>query len=148
WGQPSWVIPPTVRLSVLTASPPSIRHESTGTPSTSTAQVPHSPSSQPCLVPVRPMSSRKTSNKVLLISVATSLVSPLTRSCNSVLVSLPSAPFFLLSLILVLSARDAFTLDGLCAFARNSSYPTLFLSRQDAKSAKRHSYSSFRSHPP
>src|SRR4030095_634589 len=105
WGQPSWVIPSTVTISVLTASTPSIRHESTGAPSTSTAQVPHSPSSQPCLVPVRPMSSRKTSNKVLLISVATSWVSPLTQSCNSVLVSLPPAPFFLIFLIPVLTSR-------------------------------------------
>ena len=41
--------------TVVTARPPlsaaSARHDSTGSPSTSTAHAPHSPSSQPCLVP-------------------------------------------------------------------------------------------------
>ena len=41
------------------------RHESTALPSSRTAQAPHSPNSQPCFVPVCPMSSRKTSSSVL-----------------------------------------------------------------------------------
>src|ERR687890_209352 len=66
---------------VLTARPsasrPSIRQERIERPSTSTAQVPHSPSSQPCLVPVRFRSSRKTSSSVLCGAKATSVCSPL-----------------------------------------------------------------------
>ena len=41
------------------------RHESCGSPSTSTVQAPHSPSSQPCLVPVSCRSSRSSSSSVL-----------------------------------------------------------------------------------
>src|SRR5207237_75752 len=60
------------------------RQESCGAPSTSTAQAPHSPSSQPCLVPVRPRSSRSTSRSVLYGAKATSSASPLTviRCCT------------------------------------------------------------------
>ena len=50
--------PPQPRLPTVTTcrpshSTPSTRHESTGWPSRSTAQAPHSPSSQPCFVPHR-----------------------------------------------------------------------------------------------
>src|SRR6185503_10545288 len=58
----------------------SVRQERRGSPSTSTAQAPHSPSSQPCLVPVRPRSSRSTSSSVLYGANETSSVSPLTVS--------------------------------------------------------------------
>src|ERR1051325_2727212 len=62
--------------TVLTRRPaharPRARQESTGFPSTSTVQVPHSPSSQPCFVPVRPRSSRSTSSNVLWGAKATS----------------------------------------------------------------------------
>src|ERR1700676_2901394 len=44
---------------------PRVRQESCGMPSTNTVQHPHSPSSQPCLVPVSPRSSRTTSKSVL-----------------------------------------------------------------------------------
>ena len=47
-------------------------------PLTSTAQVPHSPNSQPCLVPVSPKSSWRTSSKVLCGAKRTSVGSPLT----------------------------------------------------------------------
>src|SRR4051812_16392594 len=56
----------------------SSRQESCGSPSTSTAQAPHSPSSQPCLVPVRARSSRSTSSSVLYGANEASTVSPLT----------------------------------------------------------------------
>jgi len=45
---------------------PAPKHDSTGVPSSSTVQVPHSPSSQPCFVPVSPRSSRKTSSSVFV----------------------------------------------------------------------------------
>src|SRR4030095_3985548 len=58
------------------ASRPSIRHDNMDRPSTRTAQVPHSPSSQPCFVPVRFRSSRNTSSRVLCGAKATSASSP------------------------------------------------------------------------
>src|SRR5215510_5958526 len=58
-------------------SSPSARHERIGFSSTRTVQVPHSPSSQPCLVPVSPRSSRSTSSNVLWGKNATSTSSPL-----------------------------------------------------------------------
>src|SRR5690349_22089280 len=58
-------MPSTVFTDLPLHARPSTRQDSTGTPSTSTAQVPHSPSSQPCLVPVSPRSSRSTSSSVL-----------------------------------------------------------------------------------
>src|SRR6185436_3488445 len=70
-------IPSIVFTSRPSASRPSIRQESIERPSTSTAQVPHSPSSQPCLVPVRFRSSRRTSSSVLCGAKATSVCSPL-----------------------------------------------------------------------
>src|SRR5215203_1102770 len=57
-----------------------MRQESIERPSTSTAQVPHSPNSQPCFVPVRFRSSRKTSSRVLCGAKATSTCSPLSRN--------------------------------------------------------------------
>src|ERR1051325_653887 len=66
-----------VLTSRPSASRPSIKHERIERPSTSTAQVPHSPSSQPCFVPVRFRSSRKTSSSVLCGAKATSVRSPL-----------------------------------------------------------------------
>ena len=57
--------PSTVTTSRPPHSTPSTRHDSTGRPSSSTAQAPHSPSSHPCLVPQRFRSSRSTSSSVL-----------------------------------------------------------------------------------
>src|ERR1044071_6519388 len=58
-----------------------MRHERIERPSTSTAHVPHSPNSQPCFVPVRFKSSRKTSSSVLCCAKATSVCSPLSVKC-------------------------------------------------------------------
>ena len=44
------------------------------------AHAPHSPSSQPCFVPVSARSSRNTSSRVLLSATTTSCCSPLTRN--------------------------------------------------------------------
>ena len=57
---------------------PNTRHDRTGVPSSSTVHVPHSPSSQPCFVPVSPRSSRNTSSSVLCGANATSSRSPFT----------------------------------------------------------------------
>src|SRR6185436_2809439 len=78
-----WAIPSIVFTSRSSASRPSIRHERIERPSTSTAHVPHSPSSQPCFVPVRFRSSRKTSSSVGCGAKATSVCSPLSvkRMC-------------------------------------------------------------------
>ena len=54
-----------------------IEQEYTGTPSTSTVQLPHSPRSQPSLVPVSPRSSRTTSSSRRMPGTATSRGSPL-----------------------------------------------------------------------
>src|SRR5574339_906360 len=70
-------MPSIVFTSRPSTSRPSIRHESIERPSTSTAHVPHSPSSHPCFVPVRFKSSRKTSSSVLCGAKATSVCSPL-----------------------------------------------------------------------
>src|ERR1043165_3448636 len=70
-------MPSIVFTSRPSASRPSIRHDKIERPSTSTAHVPHSPSSQPCFVPVRFRSSRKTSSSVLCGAKATSVCSPL-----------------------------------------------------------------------
>src|SRR6185436_2869060 len=70
-------MPSIVFTSRPSASRPSIRHDRIERPSTSTAHVPHSPSSQPCFVPVRFKSSRKTSSSVLCGAKATSVCSPL-----------------------------------------------------------------------
>src|SRR5919107_972795 len=72
-------MPSIVLTSRPSASRPSIRHEKIDRPSTSTAHVPHSPSSQPCFVPVRFRSSRNTSSSVLCGANATSVSSPLRR---------------------------------------------------------------------
>src|SRR5215472_18891621 len=65
------------------------RHESTGSPSTSTVHVPHSPSSQPCLVPVSPRSSRSTSSRVLWTGTSVSRESPLTFSVTRTFIGAP-----------------------------------------------------------
>src|SRR6185436_3712410 len=70
-------MPSIVFTSRPAASRPSIRQERIERPSTRTVHVPHSPSSQPCLVPVRFRSSRKTSSSVLCGEKATSVCSPL-----------------------------------------------------------------------
>src|ERR1043166_2701368 len=70
-------MPSMVLTSRPSASRPSIKHERIERPPTSTAQVPHSPSAQPCFVPVRFRSSRKTSSSVLCGAKATSVCSPL-----------------------------------------------------------------------
>src|SRR5690349_22022232 len=76
-------MPSIVFTSRPSASRPSMRHERIERPSTSTAHVPHSPSSQPSFVPVRFRSSRKTSSSVLCGAKATSVCSPLSvkRMC-------------------------------------------------------------------
>src|SRR5262249_53661384 len=76
-------MPSIVFTSRPSAARPSIRQERIERPSTSTAHVPHSPSSQPCFVPVRFRSSRKTSSSVLCGAKATSVCSPLSvkRMC-------------------------------------------------------------------
>ncbi len=51
-------------------SPASVRQASCGWSSTSTVQAPHSPPSQPCLVPVRPSVSRSTSSSRVLSATA------------------------------------------------------------------------------
>src|SRR3989441_4383570 len=77
--------------TVLTRRPaqarPSTRQERTGVPSSSTVHVPHSPSSQPCLVPVSPASSRSTSSRVLCGAKATSTGSPFSSSAIFALAS-------------------------------------------------------------
>src|SRR5687768_7519046 len=90
-------IPSIVLTSRSSASRPSIRHERIERPSTSTAHVPHSPSSQPCFVPVRLRSSRRTSSSVLCGAKATSTYSPL--RVNPICFLLWSGTVFLLSLI-------------------------------------------------
>src|SRR5712691_3483049 len=61
------------------------RQDRNGVPSTSTPQVEHSPSSHPCLVPVSPRSSRRTSSSVLYGGTMTAMSSPLTRRCTATL---------------------------------------------------------------
>src|SRR5256884_1950481 len=80
-------IPSTVRTRRPAQARPSTRQESTGVSSTSTVHVPHSPSSQPCLVPVRLKSSRSTSSNVLCGAKATSTGSPFTSSAIFALAS-------------------------------------------------------------
>src|SRR5438128_9873306 len=67
-----------VVISASCSSIGSARQLRIGCPSISTAQAPHSPSSQPCLVPVRPRSSRSTSRSVLYAAQDSSTASPLT----------------------------------------------------------------------
>src|SRR5437870_5955245 len=69
-------MPSTVFTRRPAQARPSSRQESTGVPSSSTVQVPHSPSSQPCFVPVKARSSRSTSSSVLCGAKATSTGSP------------------------------------------------------------------------
>src|SRR5258708_22443925 len=69
-------MPSTVFTRRSAHASPNTRHDNTGRPSTKTVQVPHSPSSQPCLVPVRPRSSRSTSSSVLWAAKLTSHGSP------------------------------------------------------------------------
>ncbi len=56
-------------------------------PSSNTVQVPHSPNSQPCFVPVSPASSRSTSSSVLWAANATSTGSPFSSSAIFTLAS-------------------------------------------------------------
>ena len=60
-------------------------HESTGTPSTWTVQMPHSASWQPILVPVRPRSSRRTSASVRDSGTSRTRAMPLTVSLSSLM---------------------------------------------------------------
>src|SRR6266550_3367906 len=70
-------MPSMVSTSRSSASSPSIKQDKIERPSTRMVHVPHSPNSQPCLVPVNPRSSRRTSSSVLCGAKATSAVSPL-----------------------------------------------------------------------
>src|ERR1041385_9264104 len=90
-------MPSIVFTSRPSASRPSIRHDKIERPSTNTAHVPHSPNSQPCFVPVRFRSSRKTSSSVLCGAKATSVCSPL--SVKWICFLLWSGNVFLLHLI-------------------------------------------------
>src|SRR5258708_22222916 len=73
-------MPSTVVISRSSHSTGRARHERMGRPSTSTVQVPHSPSSHPCLVPMRPSSSRRTSSRVWWTGARHSRSSPFTLS--------------------------------------------------------------------
>src|SRR5215467_7266113 len=86
-------MPSTVVISWPSIATPRARHESTGRPSTNTAQHPHSPNSQPCFVPVSLRSSRSTSRSVLCGENATSTCSPLTRNTMCAFWSLLFARF-------------------------------------------------------
>src|SRR5688572_30279400 len=90
-------MPSIVLTSRSSASSPNIKHERIERPSTSTAHVPHSPSSQPCFVPMRLRSSRRTSSSVLCGAKATSTCSPL--SVNPICFLLWSGTVFLFDLI-------------------------------------------------
>src|SRR5215475_8159271 len=82
-------MPSTVVISWPSIATPRARHESMRRPSTSTAQHPHSPNSQPCFVPV----SLRSSRSVLCGENATSTCSPLTRNTMCAFWSLLFAPF-------------------------------------------------------
>src|SRR4029453_4812980 len=127
-------MPSTVVTSLSTASMPSIKQDNIALPSMSTAQVPHSPSSQPCLVPVRPASSRKTSSSVLLISVATSRLSPLMCRRRGIFVGLPLALFFWLRFHLF-RKLEGWNAGVLECWARNASiqYSNTPLLRSDSE---------------
>ena len=58
WSLPPAVNPSTVVTARPSTSPTGVWHDSTGSPSTSTVQAPHSPSPQPGLVPVSPRAPR------------------------------------------------------------------------------------------
>src|SRR5258708_38278902 len=73
-------MPSTVVISRSSHSTGRARHERMGRPSTSTVQVPPSPSSHPCLVPMRPSSSRRTSSRVWWTGARHSRSSPFTLS--------------------------------------------------------------------
>src|SRR5881409_884197 len=77
-------MPSTVCTRRPAQARPNTKQDSTGMPSTSTVQVPHSPSSQPCFVPVRPRSSRRTSSSVLWGAKATSTYSPFSSNASFV----------------------------------------------------------------
>src|SRR5260370_3685154 len=72
--------PSTVVTSRPAHSTGRVKQERTGFPSRRTVQVPHSPSSQPCFVPARPISSRSTSRRVWWTRARTSRSSPFTLS--------------------------------------------------------------------
>src|SRR2546427_11400223 len=80
-------MPSTVCTRRPAQARPNTKQDSTGMPSTSTVQVPHSPSSQPCFVPVRPRSSRSTSSRVLCGAEPSSAGSPFSLSAIFALVS-------------------------------------------------------------
>src|SRR6267378_2195376 len=80
-------MPSTLLTWRPTQARPSTRQDRTAVPSTSTVQVPHSPSSQPCFVPVSPRSSRSTSSSVLCGANATSTASPFSSSAIFALAS-------------------------------------------------------------
>src|SRR3989449_2469244 len=80
-------MPSTVLTRWPAQARPSTRQDRTGVASTSTVQVPHSPNSQPCFVPVSPASSRSTSSSVLCGAKATSTASPFSSSAIFSLVS-------------------------------------------------------------
>jgi hypothetical protein len=75
WSSPS---PSMVVTSAPSTWATGIRHEQTGSPSTSTVHAPHSPSPQPSFVPVSPRSSRSTSSKRLRPGTRSSRSRPFT----------------------------------------------------------------------
>src|SRR6185369_15860484 len=88
-------LPPTVAASV--------RQESVGLSSTSTVQAPHSPPSQPVLVPVRPTFSRRQSSSRILSATASERSRPFSLHdssrakcffpCSSLLLARLCVPF-------------------------------------------------------
>ena len=84
---PRSAMPSTVLTRWPAQASPSTRQDNTGVRSSNTVQVPHSPSSQPCFVPVSPRSSRSTSSSVLCGANATSTGSPFSSSAIFALAS-------------------------------------------------------------
>src|SRR4029077_15371351 len=72
--------PSTVISSAPSACAASMMQERTVSPFIRIVQAPHTPCSQPTLVPVRPTSSRKKSTKVLRASTVCSYATPFTRN--------------------------------------------------------------------
>ena len=82
WRCPFFASPSTVVMGDPTASDRGVMHECTGTPFSRTVQAPHSDSPHPNLVPVRPKSSRRTSNQLVSGSASTWCFTPFTINCT------------------------------------------------------------------
>ena len=80
WSSPSLAKPSMVVISFPETVTPSTIHDVTALPSTITVHAPQSPVLHPSFVPVRPIVSRRTANRVLRGSTSRSCSSPLTIS--------------------------------------------------------------------